>query len=81
MSTDIPTGEADLRPEVVDADRIRSGDRTRRQGGLDELVTAIEHTGRLVGFSRVVHDPTRPRSQTSGTPSCCAPTVATGSVG
>lgn len=60
MSTDIPTGTADLRPELVDAERVRSEDRRRREGGLDELVTAVEHNGRLVAFTRVIHDPSRP---------------------
>ena len=61
MSTDAPIGGSDLRAEVVDADRIRAIDRGRRAGGLDQLVTAVEHDGTLVGITRLVRDAARPQ--------------------
>ena len=61
MSTDAPTGDSDLRAEVVDADRIRAVDLGRRIGGLDQLVTAVEYHGTLVAITRLVHDGERPQ--------------------
>lgn len=61
MSTDIPVGEVELEPEVTDAARIRSDERVRRLGGLAELVTVAEQEGKLVGFTRIVRDPTNPQ--------------------
>lgn len=62
MSTDTPTGGAELEEEVFDAERVRSGDEVWTRAGLGQLYTAVLHapTGRLVGFSRVFHDPGKP---------------------
>ncbi|SHJ56222.1 Acetyltransferase (GNAT) family protein [Tessaracoccus bendigoensis DSM 12906] len=63
MSIDVPTGEAELQPEVYDEARVRTFDRQRRDGGLGQLVTVVRErrTGELVGFTRVVSDRARPR--------------------
>lgn len=60
MSIDVPTGEAELQPEDFDRERVLAEERLRRLGGLDELVTAVEHEGRLIGYTRVMRDEATP---------------------
>lgn len=62
MSTDVPTGGAELEEEHVDEERVHAGDEVRARAGLDQLVTAVHHvpTGSLVGFTRVFYDPDKP---------------------
>lgn len=61
MSTDAPQGGSDLRPEAVDAQRIVAADASRRAGGIEQLVTAVESEGALVAITRLVRDRERPR--------------------
>lgn len=62
MSTDVPTGDAVLERELYDEDRVRAFDRQRREGGFEQLVTVARErsSGELVGFTRILHDATRP---------------------
>jgi len=62
MSTDVPMGDADAEPSVVDPERVRSADESFLAGGRDLLFTAARHdpTGRLVAFTRLVHEQGRP---------------------
>ena len=62
MSTDVPIGDASLEAEVVDADRVASADEALIRGGCESLYTAVRHlpSGRLVGFTRLVHEAGRP---------------------
>lgn len=58
MSTDVPMGDADMEPAVVDAERVRTGDESFMAGGRDLLFAAARHdpSGRLVGFTRLVRE-------------------------
>lgn len=62
MSTDVPTGDAALEPEVVDAARVLDGEQALARGGCASLHTAVRHvsSGRLVGFTRLIHEEGRP---------------------
>lgn len=62
MSTDVPTGEAELEAEAYDAARVRLADARLDLAGATQIVTAARHrrTGALVGFTRLIHDPARP---------------------
>lgn len=62
MSTDMPLGEASFEKEAYDEERIRHLDAVLVDAGVDQLVTCALHrpTGRLVGFTRIVHDAARP---------------------
>lgn len=61
MSTDIPIGEASYEAEAHDPARIRHQDSVLRRAGMDQLLTVALHrpSGRLVGFTRILHDPAR----------------------
>lgn len=65
MSTDMPMGESALEPELTDATRVQSQDEALARGGCEWLYTAVRHvpTGRLVGFTRFVHEPGKPLEQ------------------
>lgn len=62
MSTDVPTGEAELEAEAFDAARVRLADARLDLAGATQIITAARHrrTGALVGFTRLIHDPARP---------------------
>lgn len=53
MSTDVPLGEVDWRPEVWDGTRVRAQERMLHDAGYELLVTTAEHapTGRLAAFT------------------------------
>ena len=55
MSTDAPSAELEITPEVWDADRVRSLDELRAKTGTPMLTAAAEHleSGRLVAFSEL----------------------------
>jgi len=55
MSTDAPSAELEITPEVWDAERVRSLDELRAKTGTPLLTAAAEHleTGRLVAFSEL----------------------------
>lgn len=55
MSTDAPTADLEIEPEVWDADRVRSLDELRAKSNTTMLTSAVEHveSGRLVAFSEL----------------------------
>lgn len=59
MRRDVPSGEVDAEPEVVDVDRVRSGEQ-RNAAAYDQVVAAVRRRadGRLGGYSLVylAHD-------------------------
>lgn len=62
MSTDTPHGDADWEAEVVDEERVRSGEDSLELGDRDQLVTAVRHreSGDFVGFTRILVDRSKP---------------------
>lgn len=59
MSTDTPTGGAELEEEAFDAERIRAYDESSAAAGIERLTTAALHapSGRLVACSSLVREP------------------------
>lgn len=64
MSTDIPTGGAELEEEEFDATRIELSDTTYAAAGVLTVVTAAVHvpSGELVGCTRIVREPGKPEA-------------------
>ncbi len=62
MSTDMPHAEIDVEAQTWDAARIRHQERRRMAAGVRALTVAAQHlpSGRLVGYSTLLHDPTHP---------------------
>lgn len=67
MTTDPPAGDSDYRPEVWDADRVRSDDERHARDGRQWMTVAVRHVASdtLVGFTQLVApaDTTRPAHQ------------------
>lgn len=63
MSTDAPSGELELEPEVWDADRVGEQDRVRVEAGQTSLTTVAQHvgTGDLVAYTVIVQPSDKPR--------------------
>ena len=55
MSTDAPSADLEVTPEVWDADRVRALDEMRAKTGTARLTSVVEHvpSGRLVAFSEL----------------------------
>ncbi len=63
MASDVPTGAMDLEDEVWDAMRVRASEDQWDMADRDQLQTLVRHapSGRLVGFTRLFRDRSRPR--------------------
>ncbi|MCA2213631.1 GNAT family N-acetyltransferase [Jidongwangia harbinensis] len=62
LNADAPTGDLDLEPEKVDADRVRRTELQRRDRGFRRFHGGIEHvaTGRLVAWTVLAGHPDNP---------------------
>ncbi|RMB57743.1 GNAT family N-acetyltransferase [Tessaracoccus antarcticus] len=62
MAADVPTGDLDVGEELWDAERLRASDAQLDAADRDQLQTLIRHvpSGELVGFTRFLHDRSRP---------------------
>ena len=78
MSTDIPTGGAELEEEPFDAARVAAYDESSAAAGIERLTCAARHleSGRLVAVSLLSESRARTGWWISGKPSCSRATEA-----